>query len=379
MSRLNILMLTYDQSMANFGVTTAVSQLADQMACRYDDLHIVIGHTDDDPVIQDERVVLEKLPVHPATGSWRWSPVLYKAVEALVDRYAIDVIHIHGIWFAIQWIGLRIAGKRNIPIVVSIHGMLEPWVWNNKGLLNTWKKKFYFKQVFLGALPKHAIIHVITGQEKDTVSSLIAGYSIRVVHNAIDVLPIDADIKHEGRQNIILYLGRLLPVKGVDLLIEAFRVAGLSDAWELVIAGPDRDAEYVASLKRYVEKHEMASRVSFVGAVYGEEKMRLLHRAWVVAVPSQCEVVGMVNLEAAIMETPTITTFQTGLHDWQDGGGMLVNPNADELAQALRAVCGWDAGEREHRGKASYALVRDRYSWEVVAGQWRKLYYEAKR
>lgn len=98
------------------------------------------------------------------------------------------------------------------------------------------------------------------------------------------------------------------------------------------------------------------------GPLFGEEKRNLIDTAWVLAAPSHSEVVGLVNLEAAARCLPTITTHQTGLHDWEPGDGLLVEPNVDALGQALEAACSWSEQEQRDRGMASRRLVQQRYS-----------------
>jgi glycosyltransferase involved in cell wall biosynthesis len=110
------------------------------------------------------------------------------------------------------------------------------------------------------------------------------------------------------------------------------------------------------------------------GPLFGEEKRKLIDTAWVLATPSHSEVVGLVNLKAAARCLPTITTHQTGLHDWELGGGLLVEPNIDTLVRALEAACSWSAQEQHDRGLASRRLVQQRYSWQVVMPMWIQLY-----
>ncbi|PYS66760.1 MAG: hypothetical protein DMF69_25155 [Acidobacteria bacterium] len=94
----------------------------------------------------------------------------------------------------------------------------------------------------------------------------------------------------------------------------------------------------------------------------------------VVAVPSLSEVVGLVNLEAAACGTPTITTFETGLHDWGDAGGILIHPDAEQLADALMVMANLTDERYRARSLAARRLVEQRYSWDVVSQRWRDLY-----
>ncbi len=90
--------------------------------------------------------------------------------------------------------------------------------------------------------------------------------------------------------------------------------------------------------------------------------------------PSHSDVVGMVNLEAAACRTPTITTHETGLWDWEAGGGLLIRPNESDLRQALVRASSWSDTERVAQGEASRDLVKRRYSMDVVGEQWLTLY-----
>ena len=138
--------------------------------------------------------------------------------------------------------------------------------------------------------------------------------------------------------------------------------------------GPEKISGYREMLKNLAIKEGVADCITFLGEVYGDEKWRLYKKAWVVAVPSNFEVVGMVNLEAAACRTPTITTFETGLVDWEKGGGLLISPDVKMLITALRRACAWSDQERRERGELSRRLVERRYSWNVVIKQWLELY-----
>jgi hypothetical protein len=75
--------------------------------------------------------------------------------------------------------------------------------------------------------------------------------------------------------------------------------------------------------------------------------------------PSHSEAVGMVNLEAAAASIPVITTHNTGLYDWEVGGGILVQPQTEELTKALTQVFSWIQRERNERGRRLRQLVED--------------------
>ncbi len=118
----------------------------------------------------------------------------------------------------------------------------------------------------------------------------------------------------------------------------------------------------------------MEALISFTGPIFGAEKWQLYRHAWAFCAPSHSETVGLVNLEAAVARVPVVSTHETGLFDWEEGGGLLVHPRAEELAQALAQVLHWSESERNDRGRALRILVEKRYSWKAVGPQWLELY-----
>jgi glycosyltransferase involved in cell wall biosynthesis len=371
---LNILLVTEDHSHDNYGVTAVLSQLADELATCNSEVRVVIAATEKTAVTQDPNVQLELIPPIGWGKFWRWSPWLQKRLDQVVAQYKIDIIHLHGIWMAAQWSGLRIAKRRNIPSVISIHGMLEPWFWKKSTMWNKYKKLLYFKYVLSPNISSNTIIHAITPLEKKNLGSWFSGQEITVIPNAISV--INCRQGTTKPEKYFMFLGRLHPKKGVELLIHAFSQANLGKEWRLIIAGPDENPEYSRQLKALVGDKGLSRQVQFVGPVYDPEKWELLQKAWAMAVPSYSEVVGMVNLEAALCSVPSITTYETGLIDWNEGGGTLIHPDEYELAKSLLEASHWSLEERIYRGIKSYSLVRQNYSWDSVIPKWRHLYTE---
>jgi glycosyltransferase involved in cell wall biosynthesis len=138
--------------------------------------------------------------------------------------------------------------------------------------------------------------------------------------------------------------------------------------------GPDKSSQYSSYLKALVTELGLVSRVRFMGPIYGPQKWQLYRNAWAVCFPSYSEVIGLVNLEAAAVSTPVVTSYNTGLLDWEEGGGILVYPRVEDLTRALQQILSWSDSERQDRGRQLRRLVERRYSWEAVGPQWSNLY-----
>lgn len=284
-----------------------------------------------------------------------------------------DINHIHGIWMYPQYIASKISYETNKPYLITPHGMLEPWLWEN----GTSKKKIYFNLMIKKYFSHANTLHAITLDEKDNLYKLFGHKSIEVIPNSISYTEIDSyNIKRHAYEKYILFVGRLHPKKGIDLLIKAF--SNLKNTtMKLNIAGPIN--EYKSELDKLVKNLGIENRVEFLGMVTGQEKFQLFKNAWVFVAPSFSEVVGMVNLEAGILGTPVITTYQTGLYkEWNDNGGILINPNIEELYNALNEAVSWSDEERNDRGKSLKNFIIENYSWEKNILTWIDLYKDLK-
>jgi glycosyltransferase involved in cell wall biosynthesis len=290
-----------------------------------------------------------------------------------IDDFQPDLIHIHGVFTPLQYFAQSAASDFKIPVLLSPHGMLEPWTWNQHGVIYKAIKRTYWKSILRPRLRQASFIHVITPLESKTLDEEFPEATQILIPNAIDLGKIPEFSSRDTYNKEILFIGRIHPKKGVHLLLEAFKQANLED-WKLIIAGPVFSKAYKQQLDLIIHRYQMEDLVEFLGPVYGQEKYRLMNKSWVVVVPSSSEVVGLVNLESAAVKTPTITTPATGLFDWEESGGLLVENEIMPLSQALTSVSNWSIPERIQRGAQSRDFIKMRYSWQVVGPRWIEAY-----
>ena len=318
-------------------------------------------------VIASKKEVEDNIFTVATEKPWLYTKEWQKEFKELHTLHQFNVVHIHGVWMYPQYKAAQFCIQNNIPFILSCHGMYEPWLWK-KG---TFKKKIYFKLVVKNVFKKAKFIHAITPQEAVNLSALFTKSKIIEIPNLIN-LPKTSIASKVKESSYILYLGRLDQKKGIDLLIHAFSKVHTNSV-QLLIAGATND--YKCKLDELVEKLGLSSKVRFLGMVTGAKKQSLISNALVLVAPSYSEVIGMVNLEAAILKTPVITTYQTGLNkEWNANGGQLINPNINELIVALEHVLSWSVQEREENGQKLYQFVRSNYSWTGKFKDWLALY-----
>ena len=362
-----------DMARVSGGIPAVVRQLADCLNRNH--VHVQIAHVTGNPGSIDPAIEMHKYPLKSFGHFWSWGGGLRNGLSNLAKPFNADIplFHIHGAWSAPQYFAARTAYEARVPFVFTSHGMLEPWLWNQQGWSMNVKKRIYWATLARASICKASVVHAITPLEKQHLARLFPSKNIVVIPNAINVNLAD-DFKKVQRSKKILFLGRIEPKKGIDILLHAFKMAKLSKDWSVDIVGPVWSESYMALLESIVKNYDLTDRVLFHGPLFGEEKLKLIDSAWVLAAPSHSEVIGLVNLEASVRCLPTITTHETGLYDWEEGGGVLVAPTVDALKHALEIACSWDEQEQLERGAASRSLVLKRYSWNAVAPMWLSLY-----
>jgi glycosyltransferase involved in cell wall biosynthesis len=191
--------------------------------------------------------------------------------------------------------------------------------------------------------------------------------------------PPGREAREEGRaafgwsgKTVLLYAGRLAPIKGLDRLLEAFREISREFPDLLLVLlgeGPMRP-----SLEEQASRSGISGAVHFLGRVDNvSEYMRV---ADVFVLPSLLE--GMPNalLEAMATGLPAVATRTGGVVDVLEHGrnGLLAVPgNAGELAESIRTLLA-TPGLRERLGQAAYEEVRSSFSLESCIGKYRDLY-----
>jgi glycosyltransferase involved in cell wall biosynthesis len=149
-------------------------------------------------------------------------------------------------------------------------------------------------------------------------------------------------------KRIVLFLGRLHPKKGCDLLLESFaRVAQLDGRLHLAIAGPD-EGGWQAGWQRLAQRCGIAARVTWTGPLYGDLKWDAMRAAEVFALPSHAENFGIAVAEALGCGLPVLISDQVSISpDVEADGAGLVAP--DDLAGSTATLMRWLALPEERR------------------------------
>jgi len=165
----------------------------------------------------------------------------------------------------------------------------------------------------------------------------------------------------------VLFLSRIHPNKGIDLLLSAWRELApeFPDA-DLLLAGPG-EPEHVRDLYSHLAAGDLP-RANYRGPIPSSETPRVLREAWVVVLPSLSESYGMVVAEALASGTPVVTTTAT---PWPDlpglGCGWWIEPKTDAIRDALHEALSIKQLDRRPIGEAAVRFARERHSLHVAA------------
>ncbi|MFC1488284.1 glycosyltransferase [Thermodesulfobacteriota bacterium] len=333
---------------------------------------------DGDPVRFPENVKIVKVASY---GPIRWAPKLINT--ALSIGYSPDVVHSHGLWLDTSRQAAKISRKLNVPHIISPCGMLQEDALRR----SAWKKALVWfafqKRVLLSA----TALHAKSDAEASGIEKVFTKSKIKVIPNPIEMPPgslrseEDSENKKlrmdvfgvESGQRVVLFLGRIHPVKGLERLIDAW--SGIFEQlpdWRLFIVGPDENG-YQANLESKMTS-DIGETIKFIGPIWGDKRWKAYQTANLLAAPSDFENFGQSIAEALSVGLPVVTTTGTPWKELNDKRcGWWVEPTPESLATALEDAMRLTDAERRDKGNIG-KQISQRFFPEAIAREMCALY-----
>jgi glycosyltransferase involved in cell wall biosynthesis len=280
---------------------------------------------------------------------------------------------VHGLWQYQGYATWRALRGRFPPYFVFTHGMLDPW-FKRQYPLKHLKKWLYWPWGEYRVLRDARGVLFTCEEEARQAPRSFWLYRARPLVVGFGIAPPDGDPAVEidafhrafpglKDKEILLFLGRIHPKKGCDLLIEAFaRAAAGSPSLHLVMAGPD-GAGWQAELVRLAADRGVADRVTWTGMIDGDVKWGALRAASAFVLPSHQENFGVAVVEAMACGTPVLISDKVNI--WReivaDRAGLAA---PDTLAGTHQLLTDWAAlapAERALMKGRAQAASRERF------------------
>lgn len=291
----------------------------------------------------------------------------------------VDLALVFGGWGYINLAARLTFPRLSVPYVLNPQGLFDPYAFHHK----SFKKHPYWLLVEKQNYLRASGIVAMSEMEATQVRKFVKGIPLQIIPNGVNLnhfypAPNKDDLKlffHKiGERPFILFLSRLHPKKGLDLLLPAFSrlLADCRSRNEmlprLVVAG-EGDLPYELEMHSLADKLEIGDYVIFPGLVTGQEKLALLHHCEFLVLPSRGEGMPMAVLEALACGKPVILTPGCYLPEVaRVMAGIEVKLETDELAVAMSKLWG-DSDLRQKMGNRALDLIKDRFTWKRVAAE----------
>jgi glycosyltransferase involved in cell wall biosynthesis len=291
--------------------------------------------------------------------------------------FAPHIIHDNGLWLGHNHRLARAARILGLPRLVSTRGMLEPWARRHK----KWKKDIAWLAYQRRDVLTADGLHATAPEEAENLARLGLGVPVHVIPNGVDI-PAAVSASPMPKMRTALFMGRLYPVKGLPLLIEAWSRVCPKD-WRLVLAGPD-EAGHRSELEALIARHGLEQVISFAGPLQGEAKAAALFGADLFILPSHSESFGMAIAEALAHGLPVLTTVAApwpaltqpapGQNWLGPAMGWRTAISVDGLAEGLAEATARDVSTLRAMGVRGRAYVTAEFGWDRVARQFLATY-----
>ncbi|HBK97156.1 MAG TPA: glycosyl transferase group 1 [Microcoleaceae bacterium UBA10368] len=285
-----------------------------------------------------------------------------------------DLAHIHALFSPVTTLAATIARGHNLPYIIRPCGMLDPADLQKKKLL----KQIYGTVLERPNLAGAAAIHFTSKEEAKISERFGLGSTSKMSVPRDLVIPLGVKAGffpkrlRESQVPIILFMSRIEPKKGLDLLIPALEsILGAGIEFQFILAGSNpQDADYETGIKLKIQNSSLAKYTTITGFVGGDLKNELLTNADLFVLPSYYENFGIAVAEAMAAGVPVAISDRIHIaEDIQKAEAGWVGPlEVGAIASLIKSAL-LDPEERKRRGLNGKEYAKKHYNWEAIAQQ----------
>lgn len=293
----------------------------------------------------------------------------------LMKRRHFDIIHAHG--FASLFAGVLLSKAFHKPVIATFHGFQRLWYVGAR-----WKPEYIFKLTYPleRFLVRNADAIIAQSQTlKETIVKLyeVGSEKVSVVPHIIHEREFPFTRRPSHLKPIVLFVGTLARVHGVDLLIKS-APAILSDLpqTKFIIVGKGPQREY---LQKLVKDLHLEKSIFLIGSVFNRQKLAKFYVASsVVVIPLKYKgyILSLVALEAMSTGRPIITTMTLDA-ELRRYGVFETSTNPKQIAHSIKKILSLDEKEYNRLTFSVRKYVEEKCSKEVTVSQIEKIYLHA--
>jgi len=264
-----------------------------------------------------------------------------KVAKKIVKNF--DIIHVYSWYHHIGIEFFKVAKKYNIPLVFTAMATLQSdaqsFYKTQKSIINL----FFTKKIIDYASVLHSVgrseieSYIQYGGKKEKIIQIENGVDLKdfELTNPSDILK-KINILNKP---YILFLGRIHPKKGLELLLTSFNeLSHTNDKIYLVIAGYGK-SDYVQKVKKIVQDLDLSNKVKFTGLVSHDEKLTLLKSAKLFSLISKSDIHPVAVQEALTMGIPVVISQESDYPEVEEyNAGILVNLDFKEIARVFKEL-----------------------------------------
>ena len=351
---MKILHIITSVNSANGGPIEGVKQLAKVLVAEGQSVHVCSLDAPDAPWVRNFPLTLFALG--PGRSNYAYTSALIPWLRENACKY--DVLIVNGVWQFGSLATRHILRGSPTPYFVFTHGMLDPWFKRTYPLKHI-KKSLYWRWGEYRVLRDARAVLFTCEEERLLARESFRPYKCNeAVVNYGTAAPQGNPAQQRSAfleqfpdlngKRILLYLSRIHPKKGCNLLLEAFACVAESDpALHLVMAGPDQMG-WQKTLQQQANQLGISQRVTWTGMLSGDLKWGAYHAAEVFVLPSHQENFGIVVAEALACGKPVLISNKVNI--WREiehvGAGFVAN---DDLEGTRALFKQWLATSLEKR------------------------------
>lgn len=354
---MRILLGAPNLDMASGGLSALVSRMAAELASLSH--QVALAYAVDPAQLRLPAPSGVELVEYPYAGlPWQlWWRARHR-LDRWIAGHRLQCVHDYGLWRPENLAMQSTALAHRVPLLIQPCGMLLDWAMTQSRLKKQLALALYQRRLLAGSA---AVLVTSDGERQETGARLPPGCRLESIPHGVE-LPPPSD---RPRQRRAVFLGRLHPVKQLDLVLRAWAELRPAD-WRLDLAGPG-ESDYLRDLQRLTDQLGLGDRVRFLGPLQGEAKHELLAGSQLYLQPSLQENFGLAIAEALAHGLPVLTSHHT---PWEaletERCGWWVAGEQAAVTAALREALSLPAQTLAEMGARARQLA-GRYSWRESA------------